>query len=177
VARILKMVEIKNNLVFLVFLFIVAILCITIWYILFVWKRPAIIHINASGGGKCSSCSSSGGKLDPIFDPRYNMKEVIKQSILLEQHLCEKPKRCKECISKHFLLVIGLTEEAVSLAGTNIEAYPHIRESCIFYNQLFKKWLEVKTMDLFDERSEKTIMEIPEELRKQRKLLMAEYIK
>ena len=53
---------------------------------------------------KCSldMCSA----IDNVNDPAYNMKSVIKQTILLEEHLAEDNKYCKPCISKHFLHII-----------------------------------------------------------------------
>ena len=67
--------------------------------------------------GKCSvsGCSS----IDPVSDPKYNMQQIVKQSILLEEHLANKNKRCRDCITKHFLHIIGLAEEAQMLAYSN----------------------------------------------------------
>lgn len=50
-----------------------------------------------------------------LMDPRHNMREVAKQLILLEDHMAHKPKRCVDCITKHFLMVEGLLEEAITL--------------------------------------------------------------
>ena len=50
-----------------------------------------------------------------ISDPRYNIREIVKQMILLEQHLLEKDKYCPDCISKHLLTVEALAEEAQCL--------------------------------------------------------------
>lgn len=64
----------------------------------------------------CSSCSvKSGGKLSPIMDPRFNLREVGKQLILLEDHLFHESKRCWDCIKKHALTIEGLLEEAITL--------------------------------------------------------------
>jgi len=59
----------------------------------------------------CKSCSS----LLPVLEPRFNMREICKQSILLEDHLFQKEKRCHDCICKHFLTIEGLAEEAITL--------------------------------------------------------------
>jgi hypothetical protein len=64
-----------------------------------------------SGGDGCKSCDS----LLPVLDPRFNMREICKQSVLLEDHLFQKEKRCHDCIIKHFLTIEGLAEEAVTL--------------------------------------------------------------
>jgi hypothetical protein len=50
-----------------------------------------------------------------ISDPRYNVREIVKQMILLEQHLLEKDKYCPDCISKHLLTIEALAEEAQCL--------------------------------------------------------------
>jgi hypothetical protein len=50
-----------------------------------------------------------------ISDPRYNLREIAKQMILLEQHLLEPKKYCPDCISKHLLTIEALAEEAQCL--------------------------------------------------------------
>jgi hypothetical protein len=69
------------------------------------------------------------------------MKEIAKQSILLEEHLIQRNKRCKDCITKHFLHIIGLAEEAANLCSTSMSKYPLLKESIELYNKLFKDWL------------------------------------
>lgn len=64
-----------------------------------------------AGGEGCKSCDS----LLPVLDPRFNMREICKQSVLLEDHLFQKEKRCHDCIIKHFLTIEGLAEEAITL--------------------------------------------------------------
>jgi len=107
--------------------------------------------------------------MDPVSDPEYNIKQIIKQSLLLEDHLIERSKRCKDCIAKHFLTIIALSEEALSLAGTNTRKYPFIGDNQCFYDDLFEKWLKAKT----DHRNQ---LYIAEQIRKHRKQLMAYYI-
>jgi len=51
----------------------------------------------------------------PVLDCRFNLREICKQCILLEDHLTHKEKRCKDCCIKHFLALEGLCEEAISL--------------------------------------------------------------
>lgn len=50
-----------------------------------------------------------------INDPRYNMREIVKELCLLEQHLLTKEKYCPDCISKHLLTVEGLAQEGSCL--------------------------------------------------------------
>ena len=51
----------------------------------------------------------------PIMHPLYNLREVCKQTALLEDHLNNERKRCQDCIRKHFLTIEALLEEAISL--------------------------------------------------------------
>ena len=72
-----------------------------------------------SGDDNCPDCKSTictcDNRLDPLMDPRYNLREVAKQLILLQDHLAFKKKRCQDCISKHVLGIEALLEEAVTL--------------------------------------------------------------
>lgn len=54
-------------------------------------------------------------ELLPLMDPLYNIRECCKQMCLLEDHLIHLRKRCLDCITKHFLTLEGLFEEASSL--------------------------------------------------------------
>lgn len=51
----------------------------------------------------------------PVLDCRFNLREICKQSILLEDHLSHDKKRCFDCCIKHFLALEGLSEEAITL--------------------------------------------------------------
>lgn len=71
--------------------------------------------------GKCSlskdgtsSCGSSNVS-SLVFDPRTNLREAAKNMLLLEDHLLQEGMECKDCISKHLLLVDGYLSEALSL--------------------------------------------------------------
>jgi hypothetical protein len=87
---------------------------------------------------KCSPVTC--GAIDPVNDPGYNVREVIKNTVLIEQHLAEKRKYCKECLVKHFLLSIGLLEEAVWMAACKMGKYPMLEESEVFYTGVFEEW-------------------------------------
>ena len=81
------------------------------------------------------------GSIDNVNDPAYNMKNVIKQTILLEEHLAEDNKYCKACCVKHFNHIIGLIEEAKWMAcNAPPEKYPLMDESRQLYNSLFEVW-------------------------------------
>lgn len=51
----------------------------------------------------------------PVLDPVFNMRSICKQSTLLEEHLSIERLRCDDCCKKHFLMIEGLAEEAISL--------------------------------------------------------------
>lgn len=74
---------------------------------------------SCSADGKGSCVSPDGTKLLPVLDPCFNMREICKQSILLEDHLFQANKRCTDCIKKHFLTMEGLSEEAITLDKKN----------------------------------------------------------
>ena len=75
--------------------------------------------------GGCTSCEKAYKKnaaaresrreLLPIMDPGFNLREISKQSILLEDHLFNARKLCNDCCVKHFLTMEGLAEEAITL--------------------------------------------------------------
>jgi hypothetical protein len=54
-------------------------------------------------------------ELLPVMDPRFNLREIAKQMLLLEDHLGQPRKRCDDCIRKHFAFIEALAEEACSL--------------------------------------------------------------
>lgn len=93
----------------------------------------------ASNGQK--QCQQhSCGALDDVNNPAYNVRETIKQTLLLEQHLAEQAKYCKSCCVKHQLLIISLLEEAVWMAGKRCKDYPKLEESVDFFKKLFDRW-------------------------------------
>jgi len=121
-------------------------------------------HHSNNGSCDVKSC----GALDPVSDPKYNMQQIVKQSILLEEHLTNKNKRCRDCITKHFQHIIGLAEEAQMLATTKCNKYPLLSESVTIYNDLFNEWF--KNRD-----DEQKILEVSDKLRIHRKKLIAIY--
>lgn len=118
----------------------------------------------SSGSCDVKSC----GALDPVSNPAYNMQQIVKQSILLEEHITNKNKRCRDCITKHFLHIIGLAEEAQMLATNKCHKYPLINESVELYNQLFSDWIKNKD-------DETNNLNVSDKLRIHRKKLIAIY--
>jgi hypothetical protein len=116
--------------------------------------------------GTCDLVSC--GALDPVSNPAYNFQQIVKQSILLEEHITNKNKRCRDCITKHFLHIIGLAEEAQMLATNKCNKYPLINESVDIYNKLFNEWINNKANEI-------KLLNICDKLRIHRKKLIAIY--
>lgn len=132
-------------------------------------RKPSTLlkHQGASSStGKCSK--EACGAIDPVNDPAYNMKNVVKQSILLEEHLAEKNKYCISCIIKHFMHIIGLVEEAVWLAGPDVNKYPMLASSADFYQRQFDTWSAKRKDDA-------TIREVLGAIREHRRELIESY--
>jgi hypothetical protein len=73
--------------------------------------------------------------------PSYNMMQVAKQSVLLEEHLNDPRKRCRDCIKKHFLHIVGLAEEAVTLERSHRRAeVDYMHSVARRYDDLFGRW-------------------------------------
>ena len=121
-------------------------------------KKPQKDDGKACTMVKCSS-------IDPVSDPKYNMHQIVKQSILLEEHLANKNKRCRDCITKHFSHIIGLAEEAIMLACSDIKKFPLMGDLGLFYNKLFDKWL----------KDTSTSLDVCAELRTMRKKIIQIY--
>jgi len=79
-------------------------------------------NVATKGSGQCSinggGCSDNKNLL-PILNPLFNMRELCKQSILLEDHLFQTRKRCDDCVTKHAMGIEALAEEAITLDKEN----------------------------------------------------------
>jgi hypothetical protein len=75
----------------------------------------------------------------------YNMREICKQSILLEDHLFQKEKRCHDCICKHFLTIEALAEEAITLDKD--QKHPEINILPTKVRVITKKYIDNHTND------------------------------
>ena len=106
------------------------------------FKRPQVKEYKFPVKEMSSTCpKDTCSALDPINSPDYNQKQIIKQSILLEEHIAEKSKYCISCCVKHFNHIIGLAEEGIWLAGIDVNKYPLLEEGATFYGACFEKWL------------------------------------
>ena len=71
------------------------------------------------GAGKTAST------LLPVSSPVHNLREIVKQMILLEDHLFQTSKQCSDCIDKHLLSIEALAEEMVTLADSDSPYQSH----------------------------------------------------
>ena len=51
----------------------------------------------------------------PVLNPCFNVREVVKNILLLRNHLLIKENRCFQCIRKHSLIIEAFIDEAYSL--------------------------------------------------------------
>jgi hypothetical protein len=95
----------------------------------------------------------------PILDPRFNIREAVKQILLLEDHFFDKQRKCWDCQKKHSLLIEAFVEEGITLDKKQK------------YSKVLKEMLcsirKIQKMILVDRR--KGSHDIIEELRKIRK--------
>ena len=53
-----------------------------------------------------------------VVNFRFNLREIVKQCILLENHLNIVRQRCAQCITKHFLSIEAYFDEMFSLMSS-----------------------------------------------------------
>jgi hypothetical protein len=116
---------------------------------------------------KCSADTCGSESLHPILDPRFNMREAAKQALLLEDHINNTKKRCFDCIRKHFLIVDGLLEEAVSLESD--------LKKRAFYRALYMKWIEMEKLYAANPLDSDNLDKISQQIRLFRKPLVEQY--
>lgn len=85
----------------------------------------------------------------PVLDSNFNLREICKQCILLEDHLTQKEKRCEDCCIKHFLAIEALSEEALGL-DKNQKLLEKIEDLPNKVRKIQKKWLENKNRNAHD---------------------------
>jgi hypothetical protein len=115
----------------------------------------------------CTAKTCSTTNLHPILNPTFNMREVAKQCLLLEDHLNNIKKRCYDCIRKHFLIIDALLEEAVSLEN-NIDKRD-------YYRNLYLTWVKLEKNYAQNQNDSKHLDEISKKIRIFRKPLVEQY--
>ena len=81
----------------------------------------------------------------PVLDYKFNMREICKQCILLEDHLSQVEKRCPDCCIKHFLALEALSEEAIQLDKQN-EGVHMLKDLPTRIRGIQKKWYNNPTL-------------------------------
>jgi hypothetical protein len=111
-------------------------------------------------------------RLDPIFEPRHNAREICKQCVLLEDHLNNPRLRCKDCINKHFLTIEALGEEGVALERNQHKSCPPLEVVPKKSKELHDKWKRGQECDKIAQEVRalrKTLMPYAEAMDKQQK--------
>jgi|APSaa5957512576_1039674.scaffolds.fasta_scaffold29674_2 hypothetical protein len=105
------------------------------------------------------ACDANTSHLN-LMHPLFNLREVAKQMLLLEDHLQHPWKHCPDCIRKHLMTIEAFCEEAVSLdkIGTYRDAAEEMAGNA-------REWLEG-----FEDG--RPLPEIAQEIRKVRKILI-----
>lgn len=107
----------------------------------FATKKEKRCNERCTGGDNSVGCKSCTDLL-PVMDPMYNMREMSKQIILLEDHLFQSEKRCHDCICKHFLTIEALAEEAITLDKDH--KYPELETIPTKVRAITKKYVANK---------------------------------
>lgn len=68
-----------------------------------------------------------------LTDTQFNMREICKQLLLLEDHLFHREKQCPDCVVKHLLTVEALSDEALTFENVDLR-FEHV-------SKLARKWL------------------------------------
>ena len=85
--------------------------------------------------------SQPQAQLLPIMDYRHNLREIVKNSILLEDHITHPEKRCGDCCTKHFLCLEALAEEAKTLdTKGHMQTDPILCNLPDFYRDCARQW-------------------------------------
>lgn len=96
-----------------------------------------------------------------LTDPVFNMREIVKQLTLLEDHLSHPYKMCMDCVRKHLISVEAFAEEATAMdtTGETSKTSELMAESA-------RVWME----QVMDEK--RPVADIAQEIRSVRKALM-----
>lgn len=110
-----------------------------------------------------------------LTDPMFNLREVAKHLLLLEDHLSHPDKCCSDCVQKHLLTCEALLDEAMSLDLTGLmtslcsQAANQVRkwivslcegESCLRISQDIRAIRKGLTPLVFDPRGEQSVERI-----------------
>jgi len=107
------------------------------------------------------ACGEGAGERLSLMHPRFNLREVAKQMLLLEDHLLHPYKHCPDCIRKHLMTIEAFAEEATTLDKVGV--FHDVAEGLAEYA---RHWLE-------DFEDRKPLPEIAQRVRAIRKNLVA----
>lgn len=96
-----------------------------------------------------------------INSAQFNLREVTKQLLLLEDHLSDDDKYCVDCIRKHMMMVEALSDEAIQM-----DPGSYCLHDCRRNVNLITKW-----MTQFND-GRKSAYKIAQDIRKRRKDLI-----
>lgn len=119
-----------------------------------------VVYNKTASGCSADACGSG---LHNLLDPRFNLKEVIKQLVLLEDHINQKMRRCKDCIRKHSFTIEAFLEEGITLDKD--------RKFIQLSNEVLDKF-RIYKRTLFENPTDSDYFEVAQGLRIIRKRLM-----
>lgn len=117
-------------------------------------------------GGNGKEFKKLDRKLMPILTPEFNLREISKQCILLEEHLNQLNKLCLDCCNKHMITVEGLLEEAISLDKD--------QKMTKYLQELFQQWVKIE-MDYINKKT--NFIETAQKIRQFRKPLLDKHFR
>lgn len=110
-----------------------------------------------------SSNNNNKKTILPVLDPEFNFREIVKNSILLEDHLNHPGKQCGDCIMKHMLALESYADELLSLSPqSKLIDYTYLKTLPSVFRGLQEDWYTAR----------KPLHEIAQELRQIRKKFM-----
>ena len=105
------------------------------------------------------------------MEPKFNLREVAKNMILLEDHLFHEGKRCQDCIFKHCLTIEALLEEGVTLDKRN-EVRDQLNKALSEFREIFRDLVKaVKSNGMDDAKC----ADLAQRIRRIRKPLCQQY--
>ncbi len=107
--------------------------------------------------------TKDNNKILPVLNPEFNVREIVKNSILLEDHLNHPGKQCGDCIIKHMLALESYADELLSLTPQSDQIdYSYLKTLPSVFRGLQEDWYT----------SRRPFHEIAQDLRRIRKKFM-----
>ena len=103
---------------------------------------------------------TTGNNPFDIMDPLFNIREMIKQMVLLEDHLNIHTQYCPDCIGKHMLKIEALADEAVSLDGGESDFILALPKMTQEWNKAWLSGTDVKRVAQIIRKARKKLMPV-----------------